>query len=794
MLPALALLFFLSGASALIYQVVWLRLLSLVFGVTVYAASTVLACFMAGLALGSVLAGRLADRVRRPLRWFGVAELLIGGTALLSPVFLEALMRWYVPLSADATGAMRTIARIICCALVLLPPTTLMGATLPLILRSSLVDAAGIGARVSLLYGINTAGAIAGALLAGFVLVGTVGVTATFRVAAAINVVVGVAAVVLDSRAPAASRIDDVPVSAASPDPRSASPGAGALVPIVFAISGLTSLALEVIWFRTLVLYFPATTYAFTAMLASVLAGIAAGSLLAAPILRRVAPSLSWFGVLHAGIGAAAVAGFVILGAQYRADWAARGVTAGAALAILPSAILMGAAFPTGIRLWVRTVGDAGQRLGLLYALNLLGAIAGSMVAGFLLLPRLGSARSLAVAAGLNVAVGVVLIVAGAREATTPDDKEATTPDDKEATIKRSSESHERYAKANRKRRGFRLQAEGIAASATRRSMAALFGALMVVSYLALIRNLPDPFITGLSKRYRDAGRIFFRDEGVQTTVSVHVRELGGRQLYLDGLHQASDGRDVVQMHLRIGHLPVLLHPAPRRALVIGMGGGATAGAVSLHPGLQVDIVELAPGVVKAAEWFTHINEGVLQRPNVRLRVDDARNFLLVGRDRYDVITADIIQPTHAGAGLLYSQEYFALARSALSDGGVMVQWVGPRSELYYKLIARTFQSVFPETTVWVNGSLLIGSTRPLETDRAVLARRFESPQLQASLSAGGFPDAESVLAQYTAGARELRDFLGPGPVLTDDKPMLEYYLSLPESDKAVDLGVLKRR
>lgn len=315
----------------------------------------------------------------------------------------------------------------------------------------------------------------------------------------------------------------------------------------------------------------------------------------------------------------------------------------------------------------------------------------------------------------------------------------------------------------------------------------------MVIGYGVLVRDLPDPFITGLTKRYRDAGRIFFRDEGVQTTVSVHVRELGSRQLYLDGLHQASDGRDVVLMHRRIGHLPVLLHPSPRRALVIGLGGGATAGAVSLHPDLAVDIVELAPGVVQAAEWFTHINEGVLRRPNVRLRVDDARNFLLVGGHRYDVITADIIQPTHAGAGLLYSAEYFRLARNALNDGGVMVQWVGPRSDLYYKLIARTFQSVFPDTTVWVNGSLLLGSTRPLMVDRDALARRFESSGLQPSLAAAGFANAASLLEQYTAGPEELRAFLGPGPVLTDDKPMLEYFLSLPDSTKAVDLSGLRR-
>jgi spermidine synthase len=279
----------------------------------------------------------------------------------------------------------------------------------------------------------------------------------------------------------------------------------------------------------------------------------------------------------------------------------------------------------------------------------------------------------------------------------------------------------------------------------------------------------------------------------VQTTVSVHLRELGWRQLYLDGLHQASDGRDVVRVHRQIGHLPVLLHPNPRRALVIGLGGGATAGAVSLHPNLQVDIVELAPGVVKAAEWFTHISEDVLQRPNVRLHVDDARNYLLLGRGTYDVITADIIQPTHAGAGMLYSREYFALARRALTERGVMVQWIGLRSRLHYQLIARTFQHVFPETTVWVDGSLLIGSIQPLQIDETKLAERFAVATLRPSLAAAGFPNAGSLLGHYFARPDDLRRFLGDGPILTDDRPLLEYYLSLPRDERPLDLSGLRR-
>lgn len=739
MIPLLALLFLLSGVAALIYQVLWMRMLSLVFGVTVYAASTVLACFMGGLALGSFAAGRVADRVQRPLLWFGAAEILIAITALASPLLLAGVEAFYVPLAADAAPAIRNAARIIGCAAVLLPSTVLMGATLPLVLRSSLVDTAGIGARVSLLYGINTAGAIAGALLTGYVLIGSVGVSGSFRIAAALNVIVGVSAILYSRRAapaaPPAARVT------ARTEASTVSSGERSIVPVVFAISGVTSLALEVIWFRSLVLYYAATTYAFTTMLATVLAGIAIGSLAVSPILRWREPTLVLFGALHAGIGVLAIAGAGWLAALY--DPASPSVVVGAVALQMPAALLMGAAFPVGCRLWLRSAGEAGRGLGVLYSVNLLGAIAGSLASGFLLLPHAGSATSLAVVAGVGTLTGVVVLLVAAR----------------------------------------------------RRAVAALGFVVVAIAAFATAHNdLPDPFASGLARRYRESGRIFMKEEGVQTTVSVHVREMGGRQLYLDGLHQASDSPGVVRLHRQIGHVPVLLHPDPKHALVIGLGGGATAGAVSLHPSLTVDIVELAPGVVKAAEWFTHINEGVLTRPNVSLRVDDARNTLLLRRGRYDVITADIIQPTHAGAGLLYSQEYFELARRALDGDGVMVQWVGPRSEVHYKLIARTFQRVFPETTAWVDGTLLVGSKAPIAIDADARRARFRDPVLQRALAAAGLPDAEALMAQFTAGPDALRGFLGEGPVLTDDRPRLEYYRSLPREQKPIDLDELKRR
>jgi spermidine synthase len=700
----------------------------------------VLAAFMAGVGIGSAAAGRLSERVRRPLLWFGVTEMLIGLTALLSPLGLDLVSEGYVRAAAGVESrAVLTVVRLLCSAAILLPPTILMGATLPLALQSSVLGTTRSAPRLSVLYGVNTAGAIVGCLLAGFLLIGGVGIDATFRIAAAVNLSIGAAAVVMARALPATPGLPLHPAesrAAGDPAPPLRS-GVRRLVFAAFVLSGLASLALEVVWFRTLVLYYPATTYAFSAMLAIVLTGIAAGSLIATPILRWREPSLWWFGALHAAAGVAALAGARLHGSLYDPASAATGLIRGATIAILPTALCVGVAFPVGVRLWAGHAQTTGRQLGSLYAGNVAGAFAGSILAGFVLLAQLGSARSLVLMAGVSLGAGMGLLIGDLRRA-------------------------------------------------PRTSAAIALVAIGLFSSLA--SDIPDPFISGLTRRYPTAGHIFMRDEGVQTTVSVHMRELGGRQLYLDGLHQASDGRDVVTLHRQIGHMPVILHPEPARALVIGLGGGATAGAVSLHPDLDVDIVELASGVVKAAAWFTHINESVLSRPNVRLHLDDARNHLLLGRGQYDVITADVIQPTHAGAGLLYSREYFTLARRALTDSGVMVQWIGLRSRQHYELIARTFQHVFPETTVWVNGSLLIGSVRPLQVDAARLATRFAVPGLQPSLNAAGFTDPAALLAHYVAGPDHLRRFVGNGPILTDDRPLLEYFLSLPHDERPLDL------
>ncbi|MBI2323272.1 MAG: fused MFS/spermidine synthase, partial [Chloroflexi bacterium] len=532
-----------------------------------------------------------------------------------------------------------------------------------------------------------------------------------------------------------------------------AAPGVRYLVLAVFAVSGFASLALEVIWFRVLVLFLPATTYAFTIMLATVLGGIALGSYLVTPLMRRRLDWLAVLALLELGIGVAALFSLTALAHGY--GLAGGGETprgapvvgqlrvslAASVLAMLPATLLLGLAFPIGLRLWASAPGDgqkhAGERIGVFYALNVVGAILGALAAGFVLLPRFGSQVSLAIIAALALASGLALLVPVART-----------------------------------RRALAVGAAGVGV--------ALFGATAA--------GTPDPFAAALAQRY-PGQQLLWHEEGVQTTVTVQQLANGRRVLYLDGLHQADDIPGTLYTHRLIGHLPMALHPDPREVLVIGLGGGATPGAASQYRGAAVDVVELAQSVVHGSEWLRHANYDVLRQPNVRLRVDDGRNYLLLTPKRYDVITADVIQPYHAGAGNLYSVEYFRLARRVLKDDGLMLQWIGELPETQYKLIMRTFLSVFPETTLWFMGHLMVGSTQPLQIDRAAFERKRADPATRVALEQMRAGTFEALLGLYWAGPEELRRYVGAGPLLSDDGPMVEYFLSLPRNEPPRDVS-----
>ena len=740
-LAALLVLFFCSGVCGLAYQVLWLRLLSLIFGVTVYAASTVLAAFMAGLAIGSAVAGRVMSRVRRPLMVFGIAEILIGASALITPIALEAasaIYEWLYPVSGGSLPVL-TIARLLTGLVVLLVPTVLMGMTLPVLSSSSLVRGSAFGSRVSALYAVNTAGAVTGAVVTGFYLIGAIGIHRSFQLGALINAAVGVVALLLDRRVEESFSGSEAPARPALVT--TTEPPLWALSAVIL-LSGLVALALEIVWFRMLVQYLAATTYAFTTMLATVLAGIAIGGGIAATLLRKPRDWTAALARIQLVTALGVLASALFLGWSYARGWRTSGEWQASAAAILPVSILMGLSFPVALQLAASQTSstaalDLARRVGRMYSLNVLGAIVGALVGGFVLIPLLGTRRALITMGALYGASALLLLW-----------------------------RHPRRAR-----------------------LMALAGAA-AVAFALLARAVPDPFSAAYERRYGRDMREFWREEGVQTAVSVHASEFR-RSLYLDGLHQANDTPDMVTLHRIIGHLPMVLHQAPHNALVIGLGGGATAGAVSQHTDTRVQIVELSDSVRKAAAFFAHINYDVLNRPNVRLRVDDGRNFLLLSRETFDVITADIIQPVHAGAGNLYSREYFTLVRNALAADGLALQWIGRRPPNQYSLIMRTFLDVFPHATLWLDGNLMVGSKRPLQISASAFAARRARPETAAALDEVGLTSFDVLTSWYTAGPDAMRRFVGPGPLLTDDRPLVEYHRSLPPGSDVLDTSSL---
>jgi len=748
--------FFLSGSVALVYQVLWTRQLGLIFGVTIQAASTVLACFMGGLALGSYLAGRWSDHLRRPLRAFAIVEALIAVSALLTPTLLGIADSVFVSLVPRLENApiLTTITRIGLTALVLILPAGLMGTTYPLVLRAASRSADGIRRTASLLYAINTTGAIVGVLFGSLWLVPTMGLSRTFLIAAALNLLVAVVAWV--------ASLNEAPIEAAVPTTAASSPDTSPVVTtplsgrarftvlMVIALSGTVSLALEIVWFRILVFFLRPTTYAFASMLVAVLAGLAIGSYLVTPWLRRRANWLAILGVTEMAVG---ITGLLSAYAMVRANdvmvWLFSTFEAlnppydfvlpllfAAAFAILPTAILLGAAFPMGLILWTtggpQDESRVGRRVGTLYALNVAGAIVGSLAGGFVLIPLLGAQQSLVLIAAIPLVGGAVLFWMARPRA--------------------------------------RMMVPGLATAA----------------FLTATFMLPDVFVDVIRARY-GGHHVLWHAEDAQATVSV-ARHGDQRVLLIDGMHHASDGASMVGYHRAIGTLAVAVHPDPKHVLIVGMGGGSTGGGAAILPNTRTTLVELSPSVIKAGSWFAGINRNLLENPNVTFKVADGRHFLKTTKQKFDVITADLMLPHLAGAASLYSADYYALANKALAPGGIMVQWIPSDTEFQHKMMLRSFLSAFPHVTMWMGGSIVIGSNEPIQIREADFALKVVYPQVLAAKAEAGLGSFELLVKQYFTNRAQIERYVGDGPMLRDDRPVTEYFLSMPTDSKLVDL------
>lgn len=775
-----AILFFLSGAAALIYQVVWARSLGLVLGASHLAVATVLSVFMAGLALGNRLLAGVADRSARPLRLYGLLECATGLSALGFLALMAVYPRLFGALAGDVADdrTSLTALRAAFALVAMIVPTTLMGGTFPVMTRFVAADPATFPRQLARLYALNTLGAVAGTLAAGFLLLRHLGATATLLAAVALSLAVGIAAIRLQRGAihanapaaspaptpPAAAGADATPASNGGPADERAEPVIARAMIAGVALSGFCALGYEVLWTRMLTFGVGTSVYSFAIMLAAFLSGMALGSQALAVLATRGRPAgaagyARLFAATQVLIGVAALvvtARLSVLPATVNAVQDALGDLGGgpftgrlATAAVLAfghlavPAFFMGAAVPAAGAALRRGSKGAGDTVGRLLSANTVGAIVGPLVAGFLLIDLLGIERSLHVLAAVSVATG---LFAGA----------ATVSGPRRAALAAAA-----------------LSAVVLLAGATR------WGGTWDRDALArYVNNTPAGTARDV-RGERDLEVVFYR-EGVNETVSV-FRSLNGIQTYVvNGRAEASSAAIDIQLQRALGHLPMLLHPAPRDVFVLGTGTAMTLGATARHPGVQrLVLAEIEREMITVGRLFARWNGNVLDDPRLRIVIDDGRNFLATTREKFDVVSTDPIHPWSGGAGYLYTREFFASVAARLAPGGIASQWL-PLYELGVhdvQTVVRTFADTFPHVLVFATyyDAVLVGSLDPIVIDPAALQARLDAPGIAADLEVARMDAAGDLLSYFVMGTGGARRFGAGGALNTDDNLALEF-------------------
>ncbi|MGH7231638.1 MAG: fused MFS/spermidine synthase [Nitrospiraceae bacterium] len=770
----LILCFFISGATALIYEVVWLRMLGLVFGHTVYALTTVLTAYMAGLAVGSLLFGRLTSRLINPIRIYGWLEIGVGIFAAVMTILLPLTTPLYLYLQSSFALSDDTfnLLQFLIIFTLLFVPTALMGGTLPILSHALSREARDLGQTVGMLYAVNTAGAVLGVMLAGYVALPVLGNQITLAMAAIVNVLVGMIVIAYTAKAKTWT-FDSAPVDCAD---RVSTAGALSrsepatwsepdeshlplwLILVTLGVSGAVSMLYEVAWTRALVLVIGSSTYAFTSMLVAFLLGIALGSALYAGALKRFRSGLTNLAAIQTGIGLAVLSTVLVFEQMpdwFLAAWAwshsptfmhVLQITSSIMALLLP-AILIGATLPGAVAL-LRT-GDhgVGQRVGQAYAANTVGAIAGTIATGFLLIPAVGVHRSITFGIAINLVLGLALFLMA----------------------------------PNRSRRAWRW-------SATAATLVVVAVVLALPPWdQQLLSSGPAvyagkysemPSRTTLRQKLSEENLLFYRD-GISSTVSVHQK---GPYLSLKVNGKAEGGTGVdMSTQLLVAHLPLLLHPDPKAVLVIGLGSGITAGAAARHPIERLDLAEIEPAVVQASHYFAKEHGNVLDDRRVRLTIADARHALASDHADYDVIISEPSNPWISGLASLFSVEFFQLARQHLRAGGAMVQWIQDYNleTQDLQMVVATFRSVFPQTTVWGTASgdlLLLGKTEPGPLDVDALKARYDSlPAIRPDLNRVGIVGWAGVFGYFVLGENDAARFADGAGLNTDDRLPLEF-------------------
>ncbi|HEY3028394.1 MAG TPA: fused MFS/spermidine synthase [Pyrinomonadaceae bacterium] len=775
----IAICFVLSGATALIYEVLWARMLGLVFGATTLAVSAVLAAFMGGLAIGSALAGRFGAQAKRPVRWYGVIEIAIGLYALLVPLLFRGIDRVYALVWQQLHPESYAFAgwRFLLSSLVLIVPTALMGATLPLLSSALARSRQQAVAPVTRFYMLNLSGAIAGTIAAGFYLLPAFGVRATIYFAAAINLAIGLAAILVDwKQSPDAGPGLNYSTTEDDADQRLVSETAqlptddarGFWLGCAF-VSGFVTISTQVAWTRVLTMVIGSSTYAFSIVVALFLLGLASGAHLisrhkdSARLRRRLlrvqvftAASLFVSVIVINAIPALLVrTGFKF----HLASWPGLltlQILSATVLILLP-AILMGMVMPL-VLVWASRARreTVANRVGRSYAINTVGAIAGSLATAFVLIPKAGTRFTILFATSLSLIIAFW----------------AYRP------------SHESADRALRRSLAIGLTLTIIVMAfvlAPRLNLSDLSAGAYdsYVRVLAKSRSgVPDDEET-TSHLGPETHRLLMYREGPTATVSVR-KDWGITSLAINGRTNASD-RDDMPTQVMLGQLPVLIAPQVNKGLIIGFASGVTAGSVLQSSIGSLECVELEPASVYASRYFEHVNNHPLFDSRVRLIIDDARTYLRVNPVRYDMIVSEPSHPWVPGVANLFTREFFELGRERLNDDGVFVQWlqIYQLSTESLRSVLATYQSVFPHVMVFrVEGAtkgkdlILLGSRRPLTL--AYVSERMREPRIGADLARVGIKSEQDVRTWFICDETQLAPAVAGAVINTDDNMHIE--------------------
>ena len=662
-----------SGGAALIYEIIWFQLVQFIIGSSAISLGVLLATFMGGMCIGSLALPHVIATRHHPLWIYALIELGIGVIGILLLLIMPFVGALY---AANAIqGIPGEILRAVVAAVLLLPPTILMGATLPAIARWMDSSSAGIS-RVGNLYAANIAGAMFGCLLAGFYLLRVYDITVATYVAAALNVTVAIAAALL-----AALASYDPPFKQRS-KPISASVAGARSVYIAIALSGLTALGAEVTWTRILALLFGASVYTFSLILAVFLLGLGMGSSVGSYLVCQVRDPRIALGKCQVLLVASIAWSAYMIGSSLP-YWPVNPPIAPSpwfnfqidlfccAVAILPAAFCWGASFPFALAAVARGP-NAGSATAAVYASNTIGAIFGALGFSMILIPWVGPQRAQQLLVGLSAVAGLLVLA--------PPLRSLWKPSPKSPMVSAPPASHVISVVA-----------------------IPVFAALMIAS----VPDVPDKLIAyGRRMLLSESGKVLYRDHGRVSSIAVTEKNMV-RSFHVSGKSEASTALSDMRLERMLGHLSALLHPKPRTVLVVGFGAGITAGTFVLYPDIErIVICEIEPIIPpNIGPYFRKQNYDVLQDPRVTVVYDDARHYILTTKEKFDVITSDPIHPWVKGAAVLYTQEYFEMAKRRLNPGGVITQWV----PLYESTTAAvkseiaTFFKVFPGGVIWSN-------------------------------------------------------------------------------------------